>query len=404
VPGTGKTRTILSALGLADVRRPLIVCPAIVRTHWAREIAVLGGGGNWAAIRSYDEIVRGGFPLMAEMIRERKIDALVIDEAHYLKHAGSKRAQLLIGRDGYAPRLPRVYAASGTPVPKNPYEFGTTLLSLFPEVAIEHNLRTLAEFKARFCITRGSMVRGAWREKILPTVREEAEFKEILSKVMLRRTLDDVGLDVPQLDWQITRLDGAADIDTYEDGLEVRHALDIGASLADIAEDPHVARMRRRLGELKVQPVAEMLTRQLEDSDEKIVVMAYHRSVMQELRSALLPFGVAYVDGDTTSQQRDIAIDRFQHNWACRVFLGQITACQTGITLTASRRVVIVEPSWTHKENVQAGHRVARIGQRASRCVVQFVTLAGTLDEAVVGQNLQEARFADTVETGGTAR
>jgi SWI/SNF-related matrix-associated actin-dependent regulator 1 of chromatin subfamily A len=174
--------------------------------------------------------------------------------------------------------------------------------------------------------------------------------------------------------------------------------------LADIAADPHVARMRRRLGELKVEPVVKLLTEQLEDSDEKIVVFAHHRNVLDGLGRGLsrAGFGIMNVNGDTSPTARDTAIDMFQTEPSIRVFIGQNIACQTGITLTAARRVVLVEPDWTADVNLQLGKRIARIGQRAERCVGQLIALAGTLDEAIVAQNQREVRMAETLGLGST--
>jgi hypothetical protein len=191
----------------------------------------------------------------------------MLDEAHYLKHANAQRTQFLLGPNGYARRLPLVWAASGTPVSKNPYEYWTPLSSLFPKVALAHGLRTHEDFKARFCVVRPRYLRGKTVEKIMPELRNEAEFREILAETMLRRTLDDLGFDVPPLDFQIVRLDAqgsgpALEWDELQHVRRIKASIEAG-DLESIAEDPYVARMRRRLGELKVAPVAEMLQSQL---------------------------------------------------------------------------------------------------------------------------------------------
>lgn len=400
-PGLGKTRTLICGLDRSGAQRPLIVCPAIVRTHWHREFATCGWTSGNEIVKSYDEIVRGGNPLMKKLIVDEGIDSLIVDEVHYAKHATSKRTLQLLGPNGYARRLPRVFVASGTPIPKNPSELWTVLSSLFPEVAVEHKLATVADFVARFCVVRPRRVRGVWMDKIMPELRNEAEFRELLGEIMLRRTLDDVGLDVPPLDWQTTRVDGAPLTmpgtleggEAFDTGARVMWAIEDGA-LDAIAADPHVARMRRRLGELKIEPALALLRSQLEESDEKVVVFAHHRSVMHGLVEGLREFGVAYVDGDTPQSIRDQNIDRFQSKPECRVFLGQNLACQTGITLTAARRAFLVEPDWTAVVNHQLGHRVARIGQQAERCIAHMICLADTLDEAIINQNIREVRMA----------
>jgi SWI/SNF-related matrix-associated actin-dependent regulator 1 of chromatin subfamily A len=207
-PGLGKTRTLAAAIDASsDVVRPLIVCPAIVRTHWRRELATLGFGPEDAVVKSYDEITRGDIPLMVKLIRDEKIDALVLDEAHYLKHSTSHRTNMILGRNGYARRLDRVWLASGTPQPKHPGELWTMLSSVFPEVVLRYGIKTAEQWKQKFCIVRGRMIRGVYTEKVVGVQNVEL-LQEILHHVMLRRTLGDVGLDVPKIWWQQMRVDG----------------------------------------------------------------------------------------------------------------------------------------------------------------------------------------------------
>lgn len=414
-PGTGKTYTLIEALKRSGSVRPLIICPAIVRTHWARSLSAAGFVG-FARVQSYDGVTDAGVQQMAQLLhgRTNRIDALVLDEYHYCKHTTSKRAQLLLGNDGYARRLERVILASGS-IPKHPGELFTMLCSLFPHILVRHKIWNKEQYMERFTVRRSRMVRGHWVEKVVGQQNIE-ELQEILDEVMLKRSVDDVGLDVPKVWWQTVSLDGGS-LGEFEEEEEVRQALgvfrpgvDFSApidqpTLEEIANDPHVARMRRRLGELKVKPVAEMLSSQLADSEEKVVVFAHHKNVLANLREALKGFGVAFIDGDVGDTKRNEEIDRFQSDSRCRVFLGQNLACQTGITLTAAHRVVLVEPDWTADVNFQLGQRIARIGSTAKRCIGQMVALAGTLDEAIVAQNERETRnAAELFPQGGMMR
>lgn len=393
-PGLGKTRTLLAAAQAAGAKSILVACPAIVRSHWWREAVLLDAPATFVA--SYDQLVRGGAGLLSEYLaRPDRPDCLILDEAHYLKHATSQRTKLLLGRDGYARRLPHVFAASGTPIPKNPDEFWTALASLFPDALGRHGIRNHAEYLQRFCVVRQRFIRGRMVDKVAAELRNPDEFRALVADVMLARGLDDVGLDVPPLDWQVQRLDtkDASEAHALPIPSDIKAAIAAGA-LESIANDPHIARLRRKLGELKVAPVAEMLSGQLAGNDEKVAVFAHHRSVLGALRELLKEFGIAYIDGDVGPRARDEAIDRFQTDPRTRVFLGQNLACQTGITLTAARRAVLVEPDWTAVTNVQLGQRVARIGSAFQRCTAQMVALAGTLDDAIVGQHWREVRLA----------
>ena len=80
---------------------------------------------------------------------------------------------------------------------------------------------------------------------------------------------------------------------------------------------------------------------------------------------------------------RALAVEDFQTRPGTRLFIGQILAAGTAITLTAANEVAIVEPSWVPGENVQAIARAHRLGQRDS-VLASFLFLPGTLDERIM--------------------
>ncbi len=390
-PGLGKTRTIIKALQFRRIEAPLVVCPAAVRTHWAREFAAMRFAGE-PRIRSYEEIVNAAYRTRLDI---SGADALVVDEAHYCKNVTAQRTRAIFGRDGLARGPLPVYCASGTPVPRNPGELAPVLLGAFPHIAARFRLAKVRDVFERYCVVRRYCVRGVWREKVVG-VQNAEEFRELCDAMMLRRR--------PALDrlwWQMVRLDGPSEgrVSATEAPLVVS-ALNHD-DLASIASDPSVSRMRRRLGEAKAPLLAKLLIDQIEDTDEQVVVLFQHRSVGKVLEAAFARLGVTYVDGDTSPSQREGCVAAFRDGTA-RVFLGQQQACGTGLDgLQVARRVVLVEPSWAAYENVQAAKRIDRMGQQSPHVVAQMVCLANTLDEAIVGQNRRETEMVSQVLPAG---
>lgn len=386
VPGFGKTRTLLRALLLRGAKRPLVLAPAIAVSHWLRENALVRPGGDIAVV-SYDYAVRNP--------RFSDFDALVLDESHLLKHATAKRTKLCLGAEGLARKVSLVYAASGTPVPRHPGELFTLLYTVFPWVLLEHGIKNVTQFKERFLIIRRALKRYGWDEKVVGLQNEE-EFNTLLSKIMLRRT-ELAG--VPGVQWNDPLV---IDADTAALRLppKVQQALERGEPLEQFLTDEHVARYRRNVGMAKAPAVIAKLRDELAESTEKVLVFAHHTDVLDALAAGLDEFGVAFVDGRVTGAARDAEIARFQTDPACRVFVGQNTACAMSVTLTAARRAILVEPDWAAWVNYQLGQRMARIGSTFSTCFAQMVSLAGTIDEAVVRQNVRETRMAQKL--GGT--
>lgn len=369
----GKTYTLLRALQLVGAKRPLILAPAIGRTHWKRAAEQMGIAPR---ILSHDEVALG------KLAGEAVPDALVIDEAHAYRTPTAKRTKYLLGKQGLARAVPYVWPASGTPMWKHPGNLWTIIASLFPEEAHRIGIRTSSDWMHRF--TTGYVhPKWGWRTTGVKNVNE---LRELLDRIMLQRSLEDVGADVPPIDWQLLAIDGAHPRYLSDKDRDPEGGIDLDE------RDPELATMRRELGEIKAPIIAAMLAAELEESDEKLVVFAHHRSVLSHLTGALDRFGVSYIDGDTNDAQRAEAVDRFQNDPSRRTFVGQTHACKEVITLTAAARAIQVEPDWTANVNVQAAHRLRRIGQKR-HVAFQMVSLEGSIDQRIVRQNLRETRM-----------
>jgi len=113
--------------------------------------------------------------------------------------------------------------------------------------------------------------------------------------------------------------------------------------------------------------------------------MGVHTRALMSLAEGLERAGVraVMITGATSEAQRVAAVQEFQNDPACKVFIGNVRAAGTGLTLTAAAEIVMFESSWTPAENAQALMRVHRIGQ--TRTVRgRFISLANSIDEVVV--------------------
>jgi SNF2 family DNA or RNA helicase len=83
------------------------------------------------------------------------------------------------------------------------------------------------------------------------------------------------------------------------------------------------------------------------------------------IRERLKSEGVEYeyFDGSTSAPDREKAIQNFQNNESCRVFLISLKAGGVGLNLTAADYVYIVDPWWNPAVEQQAIDRTHRIGQ-----------------------------------------
>jgi SWI/SNF-related matrix-associated actin-dependent regulator 1 of chromatin subfamily A len=209
-----------------------------------------------------------------------------------------------------------------------------------------------------------------------------------LRDVVLRRRKDDVLRELPPLVLQDIPLELSPEMRArfssetrqLETALQGRSDAEVLRRLHSVAEP--LARVRRELGELKTAAAILWLRERLASTD-KILVFAWHREVIARLCRGLAEFHPVVVTGDTPGRLRAAVIDGFQNRPEVRVFIGQILAAGTAITLTAANEVAIVEPSWVPGENHQAICRAHRLGQRDS-VLATFLYLRGTLDQRIL--------------------
>jgi SWI/SNF-related matrix-associated actin-dependent regulator 1 of chromatin subfamily A len=149
------------------------------------------------------------------------------------------------------------------------------------------------------------------------------------------------------------------------------------------SEGAEIARLRHELALSKVDGCIEHIRGVLEETD-KVVVFAYHHDVINKLREAFsYEHHAVSITGATNLKMRQYAVDLFQTDHQCRVFIGQIQAAGDTITLTAASTVIFVESSWVPGEVDQATDRLHRIGQKDA-VLVQFLVIAKSLEEHMV--------------------
>lgn len=392
--GMGKTRSLLAALARLGDPKALVVCPAIVRGHWRREAGDMRIRN--AQVVSYDTIVSGGPPLMREYLGQG-IQTLILDEAHYLRHSSAKRTQLLLGPNGYTQHIPRVWLASGTPVPRHPGDLWPVLSRVFPEVVLKRGLTRRDQFVAHYCRTATRFFKGRVVEKVVG-VQNVEDFKAILGEIMLRRT---ASAGLPPVWWQTLDVEGAV-----AGALDARlQAVYQAGGLEAILSHPEISTYRKHIGLAKVPALAEIVAEELNASSGRVVIFAHHLEVLDALEKRLRSFGVARIDGATSQKERERRLDAFCYPSPIkpdyRVFLGQQDACGTGLDglQHVTNRLILLEPHWVASQNEQYAARIARTGQQAPTVFVQQVTVAGTLDDGLMRQNERERGMQLTMGT-----
>lgn len=111
----------------------------------------------------------------------------------------------------------------------------------------------------------------------------------------------------------------------------------------------------------------EELAREIEENigEHKALIFSQFLGMLDLIRKKLKEDGVPfeYFDGSTSAVDREKAVQNFQQNEDCRVFLISLKAGGVGLNLTAADYVYIVDPWWNPAVEQQAIDRTHRIGQ-----------------------------------------
>lgn len=367
--GLGKSRqTVVAAAFIARVchqgrswrttpGRVLLICPASLRINWEREIkavypdASVGMVGDDRMETLYTcEWVIASYERLGGLVRETRLSFAVMaaDEAHYLKEhdIGRTRNAFLL-----AARTPRCIVVTGTPLLNREVELHTLL-----RLTGHHlGLLTLKEFRERF--TGGGDKRDALAAE--------------LRGWMLRRSkgeLKELGTKQRQLRW----------IEPTE-GMKPYRDLWNDMSLQQM---PKLGKLRQCLEAMKIDFMLETVESMSEG--DKIIIFVQYLSTVQILMEEISRLGVNAVclTGADSSGRRQAAVDRFQLDSTCRVFVTTFAAGGVGITLTAGNLCLIGSPPWTPAQLRQAEDRAYRMGQKRDvRVIVPLIPK--TIDEQV---------------------
>lgn len=397
-PGLGKSLQAITAADKVKATRVLVVCPASVVPVWAAEFR------KWQAIdrkitvvdrpKVLDTLDYKGVTICsyerAEMVSRHlatgRVHVLIVDEAHFLKTRTAKRTRRILPLKGEAlvSRADYAWFLSGTPAPNNPSEIWPVLRSCFPEVILDRHGKPMDfwAFAQRYC----NVVNTGFGMQIKGGKRLD-ELRQRIAPVFLRRRVAEVLQDLPDMMWHDLPVAATMpEMGDTENAALVRRlekAIDAGewGKVEQLAAE--LGSYRRLVGLAKVDGVVSVLKDELDSGAvQKVVLWAWHRDVMGALALALADYGVESITGDTSPERRRTAVENFQSKPSIRVFIGQIRAAGTGLTLTAAHEEVFIEQSWSPMDNVQAAKRCHRIGQtRPVRVRVAYA--AGSIDERI---------------------
>lgn len=131
------------------------------------------------------------------------------------------------------------------------------------------------------------------------------------------------------------------------------------------------------------------------ESDRKLVVIARFIPEIKAICQMISKKGIGYrvISGDVPADQRDSAVEAFQHDSRCMIFIGQIATAGMGITLTAASEMVFYSLDYSMSNYEQTRARIHRVGQK-NACTYIHLIARGTVDEKVLKALRNKASLA----------
>merc|ERR1712232_48776 len=135
----------------------------------------------------------------------------------------------------------------------------------------------------------------------------------------------------------------------------------------------------------KSRPVAEYVEMLLQalPLQDKLLVFFHHEVMGDALQSKLDAELCTRIDGKTAQSFREQAVTRFQEDPNVRVALLSITACGTGLSLTAASVIVFAELMSVPGQMAQAEDRARRVGQTKA-VDIHYLVAPGTMDDTML--------------------
>ncbi len=425
----------------------LIVCPNTLKKNWAREfkkwwpentpkIQVINGTPaqrrkqfddpeteiyviNWESLRTHSRLSAYGSIALArcpscgghdERVSENKCEvhprelngidfkAVIADEMHRSKDPKSKQSRALWSATGDADIR---FALTGTPIANNVLDMWAILHWISPEEWpnktkwIDRMVNTMLnafggmmvlgvkpQMEAEFFSTINPRMRRMLKAKVLPWLpemmfeRRDVEMSPKQAKAY-KQMRDDMIAELengdavvaPSVLTQTTRLHQFA------------------SSFAEMVIDENSGEQKTVLAEPSCKIDALMDDIKNGDfGDDSVAVAAVSRQLIELLSARLTKEKIEHglITGAQNAEERQKAIDDFQEG-RIKWILFTVQAGGVGVTLTAARRLVMLQRPWSLVDHKQALDRIHRIGSEIHDSVVimDYVT-EGTIEERVL--------------------
>lgn len=406
--GLGKTVQALTMLmyykKTNNGLKAIVICPTTLIYNWQNEVKKFTPElsyhihhGN-ARSRDINELQQHNIIITTygtlrsdiQLLLKIFFDYVILDESQAIKNPSSKvtkAASLLNAKN----RL----CMSGTPLQNNTFDIFAQMNFLNPGL-----LGSMEFFRNEFATPIDKFGEQDQKEHL----------RKLLFPFILRRTKEQVAKDLPEKTETILfcEMDKAqrkiydAYRNSYRDkilGTIDQQGIDKSQltilqglmKLRQICDSPAILNEEDKYPNHSIK--LDELSREIEENigEHKALIFSQFLGMLALIKAKLTEQNIQfeYFDGSTSPVDREKAIQNFQNNDDCRVFLISLKAGGVGLNLTAADYVYIVDPWWNPAVEQQAIDRTHRIGQTKNIFAYRMICI-DTIEDKIL--QLQERK------------
>jgi SNF2 family DNA or RNA helicase len=405
--GLGKTVQVLAFLSMLRKDQPiLVVAPTSLIFNWKKEfekflphknVYVHAGKDRHKeieALNSFEVILTSYSHLRRDACQFVRIQfsCIVLDEAQNIKNPESQIAEIC-----FSLRSPMKIAITGTPIENRWDDLWSIFHFLEPQL-----LEDRRQFDAQMMAAQSD-------------VRYQRRVKKKIAPFILRRTKEDVSLELPEKILQTVWIDMHKEQrEIYEQllsnnrqtlikkiqeegvGSQRMQILEALLRLRQVCSHPHLIDPSYA-DDMKMSAKLERVlsdTAEVVSEGRKVIIFSQFTQMLKILESHIKRLGFCYVYLDGSTRDRESVVSQFQQDPAVQIFLMSLKAGGVGLNLTAGDYVFLFDPWWNDAAEKQAIDRAYRLG-RKDVVVARRYVVAQSVEEKIMKIKEMKSQIAD---------
>jgi len=392
----GKSITSASLTRILNIRRTVIICPAVARWGWFRDLTNAPWGFNELYFTMLDSAKSKSFKALQERFVIINYDILakysaylmsddighfILDESHRIKNRFSDRSRTIQKLIDAYPNA-KITFLSGTPVANrfndlfNYFKIaGHTLGESYKKFTDEYTIKTASR--------GGEKVTGA---------KNIQDLKTKMLNFMLSKTMDEC-FDMP--DDVVSRY--TFDFDDYRD--------EYNAIIEEMAKEKNMAALRGHIHSIniittkaKIKGIIQIIEDIVEESGKVVVFGSYKEpfNMLQEHFGARC----VKVDGSVSSFDRDRFKRQFWDDENTEIFLGNYLAAGEALDLSCASDVLHINFPFTSREMRQAQFRCKHPEKKGQHLRIHYTFAKDSIDENIYNILLSKERDINALMDG----